>query len=162
MATLLDSLATGFNGDGARRAALDAALRDGLPHARSEAWKYTPLRALERRAFSPAALAHAPVDPALIAGIPAPRLVFANGRFDAALSDLSDLPDGARLLPMARALADPDPRESNVLDIDRLEARVRAPERDHRRRAQKCCEQIEEAILPSEDHRRPEDREIEA
>ncbi|GGK11496.1 Fe-S cluster assembly protein SufD [Luteimonas terricola] len=115
MAALLDSLSTGFSGDGARRAALDAALRDGLPHARSEAWKYTSLRTLERRGFSPAALPHAPVDPALVAGIPAPRLVFTNGRYDAALSDRSGLPDGARLLTMAEALADPDPRESNVL-----------------------------------------------
>ncbi|MBJ6978727.1 Fe-S cluster assembly protein SufD [Luteimonas sp. MC1895] len=115
MTALLDSLSTGFSGDGARRAALDAALRDGLPHARSEAWKYTSLRALERRGFSPTVLAHAAVDPALVAGIPAPRLVFANGRYDAALSDISGLPEGARLLTMAGALADPDPRESNVL-----------------------------------------------
>ncbi|MGY1529141.1 Fe-S cluster assembly protein SufD [Luteimonas sp. A649] len=115
MTALLDSLSTGFSGDGARRDALDAALRDGLPHARSEAWKYTSLRALERRGFSPTALTHASVDPALVAGIPAPRLVFANGCYDAALSDPSGLPEGARLLTMAEALADPDPRESNVL-----------------------------------------------
>lgn len=115
MATLLDSLAAGFSGGGARRAAMEAALRDGLPHARSEAWKYTSLRQLERRGFSPVPLPHAGVDPALIADIPAPRLVFVNGRHDAALSDLSGLPEGARLLTMAQALADPDPRESNVL-----------------------------------------------
>ena len=70
---LLESLAGAFNGDAARRESLDAALRDGLPHARSEAWKYTSLRALERRAFAPAV--HAPVDPALLAHIPSPRLV---------------------------------------------------------------------------------------
>src|SRR5690606_12745439 len=52
----------------------------------------------------------------LLAGIPAPRLVFVNGRHDAALSDISGLPEGARLLTMAAALADPDPREGNVLD----------------------------------------------
>ena len=115
MATLLDSLATGFSGEGARRDAMEAALRDGLPHARSEAWKYTSLRTLERRGFSPLALPHAAIDTALVAGIPAPRLVFANGRYDAELSDLSGLPEGARLLTMAEALADPDPRESNVL-----------------------------------------------
>ena len=49
MSTLLESLAAGFDGDAARRAALDALLRDGLPGPRTEAWKYTPLRALERR-----------------------------------------------------------------------------------------------------------------
>src|SRR5690606_9065574 len=115
MTALLDSLSTGFSGQGTRRAALDAALRDGLPHARSEAWKYTSLRALERRGFSPAPLPRAPLDPALLAGIPAPRLVFANGRYEAALSDASGLPEGARLLTMAEAIADPDPRDSNVL-----------------------------------------------
>ena len=115
MATLLESLASGFSGEGARRAALESALRDGLPHARTESWKYTSLRQLERRAFSPAPLPHAGVDAALVADIPAPRLVFANGRFDAGLSDLSGLPDGVRLLTMAQALAGDDPREYNVL-----------------------------------------------
>jgi Fe-S cluster assembly protein SufD len=61
MSALLDSLAAGFSGDAARRMALDEALRDGLPPPRSEAWKYTPLRALERRSFAPAAAAEAPV-----------------------------------------------------------------------------------------------------
>ncbi|MEG3194198.1 Fe-S cluster assembly protein SufD, partial [Lysobacter sp. D1-1-M9] len=83
MSALLDSLASGF-GDlplreaaglaPARKAALDAALQDGLPHARVEAWKYTPLRALERRAFAPAQ--PTAFDPALLEDIPAPRIVF--------------------------------------------------------------------------------------
>ncbi len=94
MSALLDSLATGFRGDARHRAALDAVLRDGLPGPRSEAWKYTPLRALERRAFAPAGDAAATVDPALLAGIPAPRLVFVNGVHDAALSDVAALPAG--------------------------------------------------------------------
>src|SRR5688572_6905156 len=60
MSALLDAFVSAFDalpvresaGLGAtRRAALDAALRDGLPGPRTEAWKYTPLRALERRAF---------------------------------------------------------------------------------------------------------------
>jgi Fe-S cluster assembly protein SufD len=115
MSALLDSLAAGFDGDASRRSALDAALRDGLPHARSEAWKYTPLRALERRSFSPLPQPPAAIDPALLAGIPAPRMVFVNGRFDAAHSDLSGLPDGASLQPLAQVLRDPDPRASNFL-----------------------------------------------
>ncbi|HEY0309717.1 MAG TPA: Fe-S cluster assembly protein SufD, partial [Luteimonas sp.] len=46
MGALLESLAAGFDSDAPwRREALDAALRDGLPLVRSEAWKYTPLRA---------------------------------------------------------------------------------------------------------------------
>ena len=71
MSALLDSLAAGFEGDAARREALDAALHDGLPLVRSEAWKYTPLRALDRRSFAPAA--PAAFDACLLECIPAPR-----------------------------------------------------------------------------------------
>ncbi|MFC7300641.1 Fe-S cluster assembly protein SufD [Cognatiluteimonas weifangensis] len=115
MGALLDSLAAGFDGDAGRRLALDAALRDGLPPTRSEAWKYTPLRALERRSFSALPQPHAAVDPALLAAIPAPRMVLVNGRFDPELSDLSGLPAGATLRPLAQVLADPDPRAGNFL-----------------------------------------------
>ena len=92
MSVLLDSLAAGFQGDPARRSILDEALRDGLPGPRSEAWKYTPLRALERRSFGVAPAQPPPVDPALLDAIPAPRLVFVNGRFDAGLSTPAALP----------------------------------------------------------------------
>ena len=113
MSALLESLAAGFEGDGARRAALDAALRDGLPGPRTESWKYTSLRALERRAF--AAAAPVAVDPALLAAIPSPRLVFVNGRLDPALGDVSALPPTLRLQSLAQALADPDPRSANFM-----------------------------------------------
>lgn len=96
MSVLLDSLASGFDGGGAQRTALEAALREGLPGPRNEAWKYTSLRALERRSFAaPASLPE--VDAALLKGIPAPRLVFVNGLHDAALSDLGDHGIGVRL-----------------------------------------------------------------
>lgn len=51
-----------------------------------------PLRALERRAFIGATRPAVPAD--LVANIPAPRLVYVHGRFDATLSDLSDLAAG--------------------------------------------------------------------
>ena len=113
MSVLLDSLAAGFNGDATRRASLDAALADGLPHPRSEAWKYTSLRALERRQFAPAVPASIEVDAPLLADIPAPRLVFVNGRFDAASSDVTGLPAGIELRPLSQALAGDDPRATN-------------------------------------------------
>ncbi|MGO4550560.1 Fe-S cluster assembly protein SufD [Lysobacter sp. 2RAF19] len=103
MSALLESLAAGFEGDDARRATLDAALRDGLPKPRSEAWKYTSLRALERRVFAPAAAGT--VDAALLTGIDGPRLVFVNGAFDASLSSLGALPGGVSL--EAGAIAEP-------------------------------------------------------
>ena len=123
MAGLLESLKAGFDalpaplvdaqGLGAsRRAALDAALADGLPGARVEAWKYTSLRALSARGFT--AAAPVPVDPAVVAGIPAPRLVFVNGRYNAALSDRSGLPEGVELRPMSEALRGDDPRAVSV------------------------------------------------
>jgi Fe-S cluster assembly protein SufD len=104
MGELLRSLAAGFQGGPQQRALLDAALRDGLPGPRSEAWKYTPLRALERRSFAATGNPTAPVDPALLAGIPAPRLVFVNGCRVPALDDPGVLPAGVAL----RHLADAD------------------------------------------------------
>ena len=114
MSALLDSLAASFTGDVARRAALDDALRDGLPGPRSETWKYTSLRQLERRGFAIASSAPT-IDPALLADIPSPRLVFANGAFVPGLSDTSGLPAGVRLLPLSQAIAG-KPRESNFLE----------------------------------------------
>jgi len=116
MAALLDSLAAGFDEDaGWRRESLDAALRDGLPMARSEAWKYTSLRALERRSFAPAPEQAAAVDAALLEGIPSPRVVFVNGVFDPVHSDFAALPGTASLRTLSDALADPDPRTGNFM-----------------------------------------------
>lgn len=130
MAALLDSLAAGFHGTGARREALDAALRDGLPGPRSEAWKYTSLRALERREFKLDA-AQVTLDPALLAGIPSPRLVFVNGAFDPVLSDVSGLPAGAALQPLSRLPEDAGPRsaaasERSFVRTDEVFARLNA------------------------------------
>lgn len=108
MSALLDSLAGGFCGSDARRAELDAALQAGLPGPRTEAWKYTSLRQLERRSFSPAPQAAAEVEAALLADIPAPRLVFVNGRPHTALSDLTGLPAEVTLQTLSSALAGGD------------------------------------------------------
>jgi Fe-S cluster assembly protein SufD len=108
MSALLDSLAAAFHGDGARRTPLEQALRDGLPGPRSEAWKYTSLRALERRSFSPAPSAAPAVDAAIVDGIPAPRMVFVNGRASDALSDLAGLPAGVELQRLSTILRSGD------------------------------------------------------
>jgi Fe-S cluster assembly protein SufD len=82
----------------------DAMAAHGLavPTTRQERWKYTSLRALAARRFDGPSATPAPFDAALVADIPAPRLVIANGRAVPALSDLHDLPDGLR----ARLLSD--------------------------------------------------------
>ena len=104
MTALLDSLAFGFKGDALQRAALDEALRDGLPGARSEAWKYTSLRALERRSF--AGVDSVPeIGIELLADIPAPRLVFVNGRYSPVLSATAELPQGISLQLLSEVLA---------------------------------------------------------
>ncbi|MBX3713846.1 MAG: Fe-S cluster assembly protein SufD [Lysobacter sp.] len=126
MSALLDSFAQAFDGlaqreaaglGDSRRTALEALLRDGLPAARSEAWKYTPLRALERRAFAPIAAVEidaAALD-ARLAAIPTPRLVFVDGRFDAARSDAAALPASVEAQPLSRVLREGEPRDANVL-----------------------------------------------
>jgi len=106
MTALLTSLAEGFTGSAARRAALDAALAAGLPPARNEAWKYTPLKALERRSFTPAPATAQLADASLVAAIPAPRLVLVNGRVDSAASDLSGLPAGLSVQLLSELLAE--------------------------------------------------------
>ena len=106
MSSLLSSLAAdGGHLDAPQRAALDAVLRDGLPGPRSERWKYTSLRTLERRSFATADEAAAP-DATDLAQISAPRLVFVNGFHSAALSDLSGMPAGVTL--RARSELDAD------------------------------------------------------
>jgi Fe-S cluster assembly protein SufD len=125
MSNLLESMSSGFDalpaalmdaqGLGApRRAALAAVMADGLPGPRNEAWKYTSLRALSARRFG-IATALATVDASALAAIPAPRLVLVNGRFDAALSQLGDLPAGAQLQPLSQALEGDDARAVAVL-----------------------------------------------
>ncbi|QNN46163.1 Fe-S cluster assembly protein SufD [Thermomonas brevis] len=128
MSALLGSLAAGFEGDATRRALLDEVLRDGLP-ARAEAWKYTSLRQLERRSFAQAKAVA--VDATLLAAIPAPRIVFVNGQFDATLSDLTTLPAGIDVRPLSRLLQGDDPRAVNFLErryqrIDEPFARLNA------------------------------------
>jgi Fe-S cluster assembly protein SufD len=92
----------------ARQRQLAALLRDGLPGARVEAWKYTALRALEQRRYAgaDAEAATRAIDPACMAlpGVEGPRLVFVNGAFRADLSRLDALPEGLTLMPLSQAL----------------------------------------------------------
>lgn len=104
MSALLDSLASAFSGDASRRTVLEDALRDGLPGARSEAWKYTSLRALERRSFARVDSTPA-IDPALLSAIPSPRIVFVNGVHSASLSAMQDLPPGVSVQLLSEVLS---------------------------------------------------------
>lgn len=113
MSALLDSLAAGFSGDAARRADLDALLQEGLPQ-RAESWKYTSLRQLERRNFAPAQAVS--VDAMRLAAIPEPRLVFVNGHYDAALSNLGALEAGLDVQPLSQLLQSHDSHAVDFLE----------------------------------------------
>ncbi|KGI78358.1 Fe-S cluster assembly protein SufD [Oleiagrimonas soli] len=96
--------------DAARREQLEAFVRDGLPGARNEAWKYTALRALERRAFlagdADAASRAVDIEALRLPGVDGPRLVFVHGVFRADLSSLDALPEGLSLRPLSQALVE--------------------------------------------------------
>ena len=127
MSALLDAFATAFDSltqreaaglGGHRRDALAAALRDGLPGPRSEAWKYTSLRALERRAFVPTTAAAAINRTALAVAlntIPTPRLVFVDGRFDTNYSDTATLPPGIDAQALSHVLHEAEPRDADFM-----------------------------------------------
>ena len=104
-----------------RRAAMQALLRDGLPNPRSERWKYTSLRALERRQLASAEAeagsrandssdtlpeVDVPDLSAALAATAGARLVFVNGRYCASLSQLDGLGQGVVLMPLAGAMND--------------------------------------------------------
>lgn len=91
-----------------RAQALERFLARGLPSTREEDWKYTNVATLGRRAYPLAA----PPDPAaataalgtlLIDG--AHTLVFVDGHYTPSLSRPQALPPGARIEPLAAALA---------------------------------------------------------
>ena len=90
------------------RAEARALIADGLPSPRVESWKYTNLQSLAERRF--AVVGARPRDVARNVlgradlGRSAYRLVFVNGRLDAALSDLGALPKGATIMGLAVAL----------------------------------------------------------
>lgn len=89
-----------------RQAALETFRRHGLPTARLENWKFTSLTGLERQ-VPPQPANEGSIDAARLnaAAMKADafRLVFVNGRFDAAASKLAGLPRGVRLLPLSQS-----------------------------------------------------------
>lgn len=88
----------------ARRAAVDALAREGLPGARNEAWKYTSLRALEQsRPTRDSEAATRAVDASLFA-LPGdgPRIVFVNGVYRADLSNVESI-EGASISTLGAA-----------------------------------------------------------
>lgn len=114
-------------GSGRVRAQRDAAFARfetlGLPHRRVEAWKYTDLRALMRKAAplagppSPDAARQALDAARLLPGLDRHRLVIADGHFQDALSDREAmLSEGVEVLPLAEFLGGDGPGAAEILD----------------------------------------------
>ncbi|MDX2182387.1 MAG: Fe-S cluster assembly protein SufD [Gemmatimonadaceae bacterium] len=81
----------------------------GFPTTKNEDWKYTSVAAIADGGFAPAAApaAHGVTAAALepfAFGSAVATVVFVNGRFDAALSSVAELPAGVSVRPMADAL----------------------------------------------------------
>jgi len=82
----------------------------GYPTPRSEDWKFTDLAPVARAGLAAArpssALTERELTPHLFGHAEWPRLVFANGRYQSALSRVAGLPAGARLGPLSALLAE--------------------------------------------------------
>ena len=90
-----------------RAAGLERFQSLGWPTPRTEDWKYTSLRPLEKVAFEAPGNGAVGIDrlPSLLpAGAGEHRLVFVNGRFRADISALGGLPEGATLTSLAAQL----------------------------------------------------------
>jgi len=87
-----------------RNAAIDRFVRSGFPTRKDEDWKYTDVSLFALRQFRPAG--SVPVEAAALAPFrfDAWQLVFVNGRYVPALSQLDGLPDGVRLTSLADRL----------------------------------------------------------
>lgn len=112
LAGAFDAAAGGLPGAGdaavaaRRKAAIETFRKHGLPNHRLESWKFTGLNALERHPWTLPAN-DGGVDAARLkaAALKADshRLVFVNGRFDAAASKIGALPKGTVLAPLSAA-----------------------------------------------------------
>ncbi len=89
---------------------------DGPPHARIEEWRSAATTALTEQVFAPEPDAAAGAVPDSVPSLAGPRhrMVFVNGCFSAAHSDLGAPPAGVRLLPLSALLAD-DPETARGL-----------------------------------------------
>lgn len=115
-----------------RRDAFAVFTAKGLPHRRIEEWKYTDLRALMRDAPAPAAPASPDAANAALAAADAfaaidrARIVFVNGHFVPALSDMAGLEGDVEFASLGRFLAQGgaildrslDPAENPVLALN--------------------------------------------
>jgi Fe-S cluster assembly protein SufD len=97
-----------------RREAFDRFLAAGFPTQRQEDWKYTNLRRLENRTFSPAPRAPSSAESREWIANAGTRIVLNNGHRAPALSSASAYPPGVTVLSLS-AWMDHEPREVAAL-----------------------------------------------
>ncbi len=73
------------------------------PTLRQEDWKYTDLSEMKARTFKPGALCDADLDGVILPEAVGSRLVFVNGHYSHALSNVSSLHSGVRMLRLGSA-----------------------------------------------------------
>lgn len=93
-----------------RQAHLRGFAKQGFPTPRQEDWKYTDLRALEKRRFEspdqPGELSQSQLDKLLPEALDCYRLVFVDGHYNAGLSSHDGLPEGVRAASFAEQSVD--------------------------------------------------------
>ena len=87
-----------------REQALTNFLESGLPSRHLEEWKGTNFKPLDAMHFSRVGPGDSSKNASVESGAEAAELVFIDGRFDAAASQRSGLPDGVRALSLAEVL----------------------------------------------------------
>jgi len=90
-----------------REKALDHYQSVGLPGVRDEQWRYTNLREIKAKAFAVTEQSEADFDNASLTQLPkmdSPRLVFLDGHFSAAHSNISSLAEGVIFSNLSDAL----------------------------------------------------------
>jgi Fe-S cluster assembly protein SufD len=112
LAQAYETVKTTLPGDAQSRAqAFELFTKNGLPHRRVEEFKYTDLRALMREAAPFAGTPSADEakaalrDTKALSGVKAIQVPFVNGHFVRDAVDLSGLPEGVEIVPLAEALA---------------------------------------------------------
>lgn len=91
-----------------RRSAFESFRKSGFPSPRDEEWRFTPVTPIATAEFVPAPVAtvtEADIAPFYFGHPEWPRLVFVNGRYDAGLSQVPQLPAGVRMGSLAAAVS---------------------------------------------------------
>src|SRR5664279_4586529 len=93
-----------------RRRGVDRFAAVGLPTSKDEEWRFTPVQGIARESFGaaarPAQVTAETLKPFLFGVDRGSLLVLVDGRFDPALSRITELPVGARVMSLAAAIAE--------------------------------------------------------